>query len=83
MTYVQREIRTLAKVTGLEPTKINLWKVAFEDFSESHTTLQNLIYKRRRKYAASRTSLSSGRIFQCVLGLAYHGSGAIESVAVQ
>jgi hypothetical protein len=49
MTFVEREIRILAKVTGLEPTKINLWKVAFEDYSESHTTLQNLIYKREEE----------------------------------
>ncbi len=27
--------------------------------------------------------LSSGRIFQRVSGLAYHGSGAMESVVVQ
>jgi hypothetical protein len=38
--------RILAKAKGLEPTKINLWKVAFENYSESLTALQNLIYKR-------------------------------------
>jgi hypothetical protein len=35
----------LAKVKGLEPTKINLWKVAFEQLSNFRTTLENRIYK--------------------------------------
>jgi len=45
MTDVEREIRTLAKVKGLEPTQINLWKVAFEHYSERYTRFQNRIYK--------------------------------------
>jgi hypothetical protein len=45
MTYVERPIRTLAKVKGSEPTKINLWKVAFEELRNLRTTLENRIYK--------------------------------------
>ncbi|KAH9544247.1 hypothetical protein CY35_13G108300 [Sphagnum magellanicum] len=45
MTGVERRIRTLAKLKGLEPKENNLWKVAFEYFSQSHTKLQNLLYK--------------------------------------
>jgi hypothetical protein len=57
MTYVEREIRSLAKVTGLEPTKINLWKVAFEDYSESLTTLQNLIYKNEEEMRSVKNEI--------------------------
>jgi hypothetical protein len=35
----------LAKVKGLEPTKINLWKVAFEELNNLRTTLENQCYK--------------------------------------
>ncbi|KAH9544232.1 hypothetical protein CY35_13G107800 [Sphagnum magellanicum] len=45
MTYVERAIRTLAKIIGLEPTKINLWKVAFEELSNLRTTLENRSYE--------------------------------------
>jgi hypothetical protein len=45
MTYVERAIRTLTKVKRLEPTKINLWKVAFEELNNLRTTLENQIYK--------------------------------------
>jgi hypothetical protein len=57
-TYVEREIRTLAKVTGLEPTKINLWKVAFEGLNNFRTCWKIRFTKARRKYAASRTRFS-------------------------
>jgi hypothetical protein len=45
MAHVETRILTLAKVNGLEPTKINLWKVAFEEFRNLRTTLENQIYK--------------------------------------
>jgi hypothetical protein len=45
MTNFERRIRTLVRVKGVDPTDFNLWKVAFEDFSEKHTKLQNLNYK--------------------------------------
>ncbi len=35
----------MAKVKGLEPTKINLWKVAFEELNNLRTTLENQCYK--------------------------------------
>jgi hypothetical protein len=45
MINPEQRIRTLAEVKGLESTNINLWKVAFKDFCESCTILQNRIYK--------------------------------------
>jgi len=42
MTYVETRIRTLTKVKGLDPTKENLWKVAFEHYSERLRTSENL-----------------------------------------
>jgi hypothetical protein len=45
MTNVESRIRTLVRVKGVDATNSNLWKVAFEEFSEKHTKLQNLNYK--------------------------------------
>jgi hypothetical protein len=41
------------------------------------------LQKRGGNMHRQERDLSSGRIFQCVSGLAYHGSGAIESLALQ
>ncbi|CAM6059039.1 unnamed protein product [Sphagnum tenellum] len=46
MTWAENRIRTLAKVKGLEPTKVNFWKVAFEEFREKDTKYRNAKYKR-------------------------------------
>jgi hypothetical protein len=77
MTYVEREIRTLAKVTELEPKKVNLWKVAFEDYSESHTTLRNLIYKREEEMRSVKNE-----IYQ-VVGFFSAFQGLLITVAAQ
>ncbi|KAH9544235.1 hypothetical protein CY35_13G108000 [Sphagnum magellanicum] len=49
MTDAEKRIRTLAKVKELEPTKNNLWKVAYEHFSERLTICKNRIYKREEE----------------------------------
>jgi hypothetical protein len=45
MTYVEKRIRTLAKVKGLEPTEANLWKVAYELFDGIYRTNTDWSYK--------------------------------------
>jgi hypothetical protein len=49
MTSYERSVRTLAEVKGLQPTKINLWKVVYEDCSESRLRFQNQISKREEE----------------------------------
>ncbi len=57
MTYLEEEIRTLAKLKGLEPTKINLWKVAVEEYSNRRTMFENRIYKTEEKICSVKNEL--------------------------
>jgi hypothetical protein len=57
MTDPEEYILTLAKVKGLKPTKDNLWKLAFKDFSGSHTILQNRIYKREEEMRSVKNEI--------------------------
>jgi hypothetical protein len=40
------DLLILAEAQGLDPTKINLWKVAFEEYSKAFTVNETLLYKR-------------------------------------
>jgi hypothetical protein len=61
----------------LEPKKVNLWKVAFENYSESHTILQNLIYKREEEMRSVKNE-----IYQ-VVGFFSAFQGLLITVAAQ
>jgi hypothetical protein len=57
MTSFERSVRTFAQGKGLEPTKINLWKVVYEDCSESRTRFQNVIYKREEEMRSVKNEI--------------------------
>jgi hypothetical protein len=57
MNSVERRIRTLAQVQGLELTPINLWTVAFKDFSETATRYENVFYKREEEMRSVKNEI--------------------------
>jgi hypothetical protein len=54
---VERRIRTLAQVQGLEPTQINLWKAAFKEFRETATRFENQSYKREEEMRSVKNEI--------------------------
>jgi hypothetical protein len=56
-TIAEKEIRTLAEVKGLLPTKINSWKVAFEHASNQRTMLENQIHKREEEMRSVKNEI--------------------------
>jgi hypothetical protein len=56
---IPEEARTwiLAKAKGLEPTKINLWKVAFEYYNEVYTRSENQKYKREEEMRSLKNEI--------------------------
>jgi len=56
-TVEERRTWNLAKAKGLEPTKPNLWKVAFDSYSESYKATQDRVYKMEENMRSLRNEI--------------------------
>jgi len=56
-TKIEKRLRTLAKVKGLEPTKGILWRLAYEHYSENLTQLENLIVRKKEEMRSIKNEI--------------------------